>query len=107
MRMLLKAQMPVEAANAAARDGNMVKGLKSIIDDLKPEAVYFLAENGRRTGYFFIDMKDPSQIPEVAEPFFLAMNADIELIPVMKYEDLEKAAPAIEHAVMKYGNGNK
>ncbi len=107
MRMLLKAQMPVENANAAARDGNLHKGLKSIIDDLKPEAVYFLAENGRRTGYFFLDMEDPSQIPEFCEPFFLAMNAEIELTPVMKYEDLEKAAPAIENAVMKYGNNNR
>ena len=107
MRMLLKAQMPVENANAAAYEGNLHKGLKSVIEDLKPEAVYFLAENGKRTGYFFIDMEESSQIPECCEPFFLAMNAEIELTPVMKYEDLEKAAPAIEHAVNKYGNNNR
>jgi len=104
MRMLLKAQMPVESGNAAARDGNLIKGLKSIIEDLRPEATYFVAENGKRTAYLYLDMKDSSQIPEYAEPFFLAMNAEIELTPVMNYEDLEKAAPAIENAVMKYGN---
>jgi hypothetical protein len=96
--------MPVENANAAAMDGTLAKGLQSIIEDLKPEATYFLAENGRRTGYFFLDMKDPSQIPECCEPFFLAMNARIELTPVMSFEDLQKAGPAIENAVMKYGN---
>ncbi len=104
MRMLLKAEMPVKSANEAFKDGAFQKTMQSIIEDLKPEATYFLADNGKRTGYFFLDIKDPSQIPECCEPFFLAMNANIELTPVMKYEDLQKAGPAIESAIQKYGN---
>ncbi len=103
MRFLLKAECPVEAGNAAAKDGSLTKKIQSILEDQKPEAAYFLAHNGRRTGFIFIDMQDPSQIPAVAEPWFLAFNASVELIPVMKPEDLMKAGPAIEQEVKKYG----
>ncbi len=48
-------------------------------------------------------MQDASQIPAIAEPWFLAFHADIELHPVMVAEDLAKAGGAIEKAVKKYG----
>jgi hypothetical protein len=48
-------------------------------------------------------MKDASDIPRIAEPWFLAMNASIEAIPAMIPEDLQKAAPAIEQAVKTFG----
>jgi hypothetical protein len=47
-------------------------------------------------------MQDASQIPAIAEPWFLAFNASIEIHPVMVPEDLLKAGPAIEQAVKKY-----
>jgi hypothetical protein len=48
-------------------------------------------------------MLDASQIPAIAEPWFLAFNASIEIHPVMIPDDLAKAAGAIENAVKKYG----
>jgi hypothetical protein len=44
-------------------------------------------------------MKDASQIPAIAEPWFLAFNASIEIHPVMIPDDLARAGGAIEHAV--------
>ncbi len=41
MRMLLKASIPTEAGNAGIRDGSMMENLGSILEDAKPEAVYF------------------------------------------------------------------
>src|SRR5262245_55120109 len=38
MRVLLKVNMPVEAANAAAKAGKLGSTIQSILDDLKPEA---------------------------------------------------------------------
>ena len=49
-----------------------------------------------------MDLKEASQIPAIVEPWFLAFNASIDIQPVMKPEDLMKAAPAIERAVKKY-----
>ena len=103
MRFLLKVELPVEKSNALAREGRLGKTIQSIVEDLKPEAAYFLASDGKRAGYLFIDMDDPSQLPAVAEPWFLAFNASIEAIPAMNTEDLMKAGPAIERAVEKYG----
>jgi hypothetical protein len=47
-------------------------------------------------------MNDASQIPAIAEPWFLALNASIEIHPVMVPDDLARASGAIEAAVKKY-----
>ena len=103
MRFLVKAHMDVEAANALARQGQLGSTIQSILEDLKPEAAYFVADEGQRTAYLIVDMQDPSQIPGLAEPWFLAFNATIEARPAMVAEDLAKAGPDIERAVKKYG----
>ncbi|MBV9848499.1 MAG: hypothetical protein JO250_02310 [Armatimonadetes bacterium] len=103
MRFLLKISMPVEAANETIRAGTLPKVIGAMLQDLKPEAAYFVAIDGQRTGLIFFDMQDPSQIPAVAEPAFLAFNAHVELTPAMTIEDLQKAMPGIEQAVQKYG----
>jgi hypothetical protein len=102
MRCIVKVNFPVEKSNEEMKSGKLQKNLQSILDELKPEAAYFWAEHGQRGGIFVVDLKDPSQIPMVAEPFFLAFNASVEILPAMKLEDLMKAGPHIEHAVKKY-----
>ena len=103
MRCLLKVLIPVETGNAAISDGSLPKTIESILNDLKPEAAYFMDEHGKRSGFIFFDLKDPSQIPAVAEPWFLAFNAHVEIHPAMNLDDLRKAGPAIEKAVKNYG----
>ena len=102
MRFLLKVNIPVESGNAAAKAGKLGATIQSILDELKPEAAYFTDNNGQRTGLIFLDMQDASQIPAIAEPWFLAFNASIELHPVMIPDDLAKAGIAIDKAVQKY-----
>src|SRR3972149_9371465 len=102
MRFLLKVNIPVESGNKAAKAGKLGSIIQSILADLKPEAVYFSDDKGQRTGYLFLDMQDASQIPAIAEPWFLAFDASIEIHPVMTPEDLAKAGSAIENAVKKY-----
>ncbi len=46
---------------------------------------------------------DASQIPAVAEPWFLALNASVSFTPVMVAEDPMTAGPAIDQAVKKSG----
>jgi len=103
MRCLMKVSIPVESGNATISDGSLPRTIESILSDLKPEAAYFAEDNGKRTGFIFFDLKDPSQIPAVAEPWFLAFNAEIQLRPAMNLEDLKAAGAGIEKAVNKYG----
>lgn len=98
MRMFLKVNIPTEAGNTAIRNGSLQKVINRILDDLKPEAAYFAEENGKRTGYIFFNMKESSEIPAIAEPWFLALNAEITLRPVMNPQDLAVAATAMEEA---------
>ena len=102
MRFLIKVSIPVEAGNAASKAGKLGATIQSILADLKPEAVYFTDDNGQRTVFLFIEMQDASQIPAIAEPWFLAFNASVEIHPVMVPDDLAKAGSSIEAAVKKY-----
>lgn len=102
MRFLVKVNIPVEAGNAAAKAGKLGATFQSILADLKPEAVYFTDDNGQRTAFIFLEMQNASQIPAIAEPWFLAFNASIEIHPVMVPDDLAKAGSAIDTAVKKY-----
>jgi hypothetical protein len=102
MRFLCKFKMSVNAGNQMAKDGTLGKKIGAILEGQKPEAVYFGLEDGMRTAFVVLNMDDASQIPAIAEPWFLACEASIEAQPVMTPDDLMKAGPAIADAVKKY-----
>jgi len=104
MRMMMQISIPVEAGNHAARTGAFGASFQKILESLKPEAAYFTSgASGERGGFIVFDLKDTSQIPAVAEPFFLAFNAKVTLSPVMNVQDLANAIPGIEKAVKEHG----
>jgi hypothetical protein len=88
MRMMLKVSIPTDVGNKAIKDGTLPKTVSDFIEKRKPEAAYFAADRGLRTAYFFFDLADPTDLPSVAEPFFMNLNATIEVAPAMNAEDL-------------------
>ena len=79
--------------------------IEQILADLKPEAAYFFAnDSGQRSASIVFDMKDSSQIPAVAEPWFLAFNAKVSFRPIMSPQDLATAGTSIVKAAQQYGS---
>ena len=99
---MMKVNIPVEAGNASITDGSLATKMQRILGEIKPEAAYFTADNGQRTGYIFFDLKEAKDIPGLCEPFFLTFKASIDLVPVMTPEDLGAAGPGIAAAVKSY-----
>lgn len=91
MRIMMVARLPHEEFNDRIREGSVGKKLQQIIEAAKPESVYFTEFDGLRTCVMVVDVKDSSQIPALAEPWYLTFNADTEFHVAMSPEDLERA----------------
>ncbi len=102
MRFLVQVNIPTEAGNRAAKEGTLGKTIQRILGEQKPEAAYFVAENGQRCGYLILNIESTSKIPSIAEPWFLAFNASVEMKPAMVIEDLQKASQDIAASVKNY-----
>ena len=102
MRFLLRVSFPVETGNASARKDGF-NAIQTILQQQKPEAAYFLPQDGKRTALLILDLKSASQMAEFAEPWFLALNAEVWWTPVMLPSELQQAAPAVAEAVKNYG----
>lgn len=101
MRFVIKLSVPVEKFNAAVRDGSVGKKIQQILEDTKPEAVYFWEAEGKRGGLLVVDIDRVSQMPAIAEPWFLHFDAAVEFHPCMTPEDLADAG--LEALGKKYG----
>jgi len=101
MRMLLNVQLPHEPFNTLVRKGQAGALVNRILEEIKPEAVYFTEQNGARCAILLVNVQEPSRVPSIAEPFFLNFNADCRFHIVMSPEDLAKAG--LEELGKKWG----
>jgi hypothetical protein len=91
MRMMMLIQCPPEPFNTLIRNGTVGATMKKILDDTKPEAAYFSEREGKRGCVLIIDLQGPSDVPRLAEPWFLSFNAEVEFRICMLPEELGKA----------------
>lgn len=101
MRFVVKFRIPVERFNMAVRDGSAGRKIQQILEDTKPEAVYFWEEAGKRGGVMVVNLEKASQIPAIAEPWFLYFDAAVEFHPCMTPQEL--GAAGLEALGKKYG----
>lgn len=91
MRMLLNVEFPPEPFNTAVRNGTVGATIGRILEAIKPEATYFTEQNGRRGAFLVVDVARDSQIPALAEPWFLHFNAECKFRIAMTPEDLQQS----------------
>ena len=91
MRVMIEANMPVQRFNEAVKNGTAGPVIKQILEETRPEAVYFTENGGHRTCVMIVDMAEASQIPSLAEPWFLNFDAEVHFRIVMLPSDLMKA----------------
>ncbi|MCH0538646.1 hypothetical protein I3F58_03535 [Streptomyces sp. MUM 203J] len=95
MRMMLRATMDTGTANDMIKAGQVQGEMKKVLDQMKPEAVYFTADRGKRACTIVFDMDDSSRIPVVCEPLFQSFGAEITVQPCMNLEDLQRGLAAL------------
>ena len=101
MKYVMRIRIP--DGNDLLRDPQFGKKMGEILKEVKAEAAYFTTIDGARGGFVVVNMNDASQLPALAEPFFLFLDAEIDWYPVMTIDDLAKAGPSIAAAVKKWG----
>ena len=62
--MLLRVSIPVEAGNAAAKDGTLGPTIERILADLKPEAAYFFADDSDQRSSSIMLVGNPEVAPK-------------------------------------------
>lgn len=103
MKYIMKVKMASgESGNNLLKDPLFGKKMQDVLKEVKAEAAYFTTIDGNRGGFVIVNMDNASQIPAVAEPFFIWLKAEVEFYPVMTVEDLGKAGPSIEAAFKKW-----
>jgi hypothetical protein len=91
MRMIMEVSIPNEPFNTMVRDGSAGKTIQKALEATKPQSVYFTEINGQRGGILIVDVKDPSAIPALSEPWFLSFNAGVKFRIAMTPEELGKS----------------
>ncbi len=89
MRVLMIVECPHEPFNTLVRKGTAGEIIAKILDTIKPEAVCFTELHGRRTCVLTVNLENASQIPTLAEPWFLNFQADCHIHPAMTPDDLK------------------
>lgn len=98
MRTLLTVTIPAARGSQAIADGTLQRIIQQLAATIHPEAAYFTAVGGKRTGFLVFDMADASQIPAISEPLFRELDAEVAFSPVMNQEDLTKGLTAAGQA---------
>ena len=91
MRMMMLVQCPIEPFNTFVKDGTVGAKMKKILEAIKPEHAWFTERDGKRGGIMIVEVGSASDVPRLAEPWFLTFNAEVEFRIAMTPEDLGRA----------------
>ena len=77
--MLAFIKIPHEPFNTLVRNGRAGEILGRIIEELKPESIYFTEQNGNRGAVALFEVENSSRIPYFAEPLFPELQCGLRV----------------------------
>jgi hypothetical protein len=90
MKFLLRLHMPTEHGNKTLQDPNFPKKMESVLNQIKPEAVYFSSIDGERGITMIVNLPSADMIATIAEPLWMTFNCKLDFEPLMELADLQK-----------------
>jgi hypothetical protein len=90
MRFLMHFKLPHEPFNKLVREGLAGQKLGRIVEETRPEHIYFTEQDGQRAGVAIYEIKDVTKLCHIAEPWFLSFSAECKFSLAMTPEDLGK-----------------
>lgn len=90
MRLMLSFSIPVERGNSAAADGSLREAIDTLLEQTDAEAAYFALNSGQRSGIVIFELDDQARLTAINEAFFAAVDASIEIQPVLTPDDLRR-----------------
>jgi len=90
MRLMLTFSIPVERGNAAAKAGTLGSAIEDLVKATSAESAYCTLIDGQRGGFIIFDATDPAILPRALEPFFAALDAAVEVVPLLTLDDIKR-----------------
>ncbi len=91
MKMLINVIFPLEPFNTMVRNGTAGENIGRVVEDIKPEFIYFTEIDGNRGAVMLVEVSNASSVPSIAEPWFLVFEAICEFKIAMSSDDLMNA----------------
>ncbi len=91
MKVLVIVTFPIEPFNSMVKSGTAGEIIGRVVDDIKPEVIYFTELDGNRGAVMVVDIPSASAVPKIAEPWFLNFDAECEFKIAMTTDDLMQA----------------
>ncbi|MCA8879800.1 MAG: hypothetical protein KDA73_07545 [Rhodobacteraceae bacterium] len=96
---MLKVRIPTDAGNRAIRDGSLQETFDKVIARIKPEAVYYSMDEGKRCVFMFYEISESAAFLSVHEPFFQKIGAEVFDAPALSHDDMVKGWAAAEQVI--------
>ncbi|MGV2288404.1 panthothenate synthetase [Trinickia sp. YCB016] len=91
MRMIFNIRIPNQPFNTLVLEGTAGDVIGRIMEECQPEAIYFTEQDGARGAIAVFEVPTASDIPRLAEPWFLKLDATCQVQIAMTLDDLQKA----------------
>jgi hypothetical protein len=72
------------------QDPSFPKILEGVLNQIKPEAVYFTPFEGERGIYMIVNLPSADMIATIGEPLWIMFNCKLDIQPLMELKDLQQ-----------------